>query len=39
VQVLHSEVAFVSSVQYVTSIKESEGTMLVSAHACTIDAV
>jgi hypothetical protein len=32
-------VAFVSGVQYVISIKDSEGSMLVSAHASTVYAV
>jgi hypothetical protein len=32
-------VAFVSAVQYIISIKDSEGRMLVSAHASTVYAV
>jgi hypothetical protein len=32
-------VAFVSGVQYVTSIKDSEGSMLASAHVSTVYAV
>jgi hypothetical protein len=32
-------VAFVSAVKYIISIKDSEGSMLVRAHACTVYAV
>jgi hypothetical protein len=32
-------VAFVSAIQYVISIKDSEGSMLVRAQACTVYAV
>jgi hypothetical protein len=32
-------VAFVSGVQYIISIKHSEGSMLLSAHASTVSAV